>query len=81
MLQPFTTLVMVFIAISFVFGPLRSVTMGQRIMAGVIVGLLFHYAQQFLGHVTIIFSLTPFLAALVPLVVSFAIGVYLLKRV
>ncbi|MAA59225.1 MAG: LPS export ABC transporter permease LptG [Pseudomonadales bacterium] len=80
-LQPFTTLVMVFIAISFVFGPLRSVTMGQRIMAGVIVGLLFHYAQQFLGHVTIIFSPTPFLAALVPLVVSFAIGVYLLKRV
>lgn len=80
-LQPFTTLVMVFIAISFVFGPLRSVTMGQRIMAGVIVGLLFHYAQQFLGHVTIIFSLTPFLAAIVPLVVSFGIGVYLLKRV
>lgn len=80
-LQPFTTLVMVFIAISFVFGPLRSVTMGQRIMAGVIVGLLFHYAQQFLGHVTIIFSLTPFVAAVVPLVVSFVVGVYLLKRV
>ncbi|MEE2731142.1 MAG: LPS export ABC transporter permease LptG [Pseudomonadota bacterium] len=80
-LQPFTTLVMVFIAISFVFGPLRSVTMGQRIMAGVIVGLLFHYAQQFLGHVTIIFSLTPFMAAMVPLVVSFGVGVYLLRRV
>ena len=80
-LQPFTTLVMVFIAISFVFGPLRSVTMGQRIMAGVIVGLLFHYAQQFLGHVTIIFSLTPFMAAMVPLVVSFVVGVYLLRRV
>ena len=80
-LQPLTTLVMVFIAISFVFGPLRSVTMGQRIMAGIIVGLLFHYSQQFLGHVTIIFNLTPFLAAIVPLVVSFGIGVYLLKRV
>ncbi|MAR90729.1 MAG: LPS export ABC transporter permease LptG [Pseudomonadota bacterium] len=80
-LQPLTTLVMVFIAISFVFGPLRSVTMGQRLMAGIIVGLLFHYAQQFLGHVTIIFSLTPFLAAAIPLVVSLFIGVYLLKRV
>ncbi|AUM11919.1 LPS export ABC transporter permease LptG [Ketobacter alkanivorans] len=80
-LQPFTTLVMVFIAISFVFGPLRSVTMGQRIMAGVIVGLLFHYAQQLLGHITIIFNLTPFLAAAVPLVASFLLGVYLLKRV
>jgi len=80
-LQPLTTLVMVFIAISFVFGPLRSVTMGQRLMAGIIVGLLFHYAQQLLGHVTIIFNLTPFLAAIVPLLVSLVIGVYLLKRV
>jgi lipopolysaccharide export system permease protein len=80
-LQPATTLVMVFIAISFVFGPLRSVTMGQRIMAGIIVGLLFHYAQQFLGHVTAIFNLTPFVAAMLPVLLSFVIGVYLLKRV
>ena len=80
-LQPLTTLVMVFIAISFVFGPLRSVSMGQRIMAGVIVGLLFHYAQQFLGHVTIIFNIMPFLAAAVPVTLCFFIAVYLLRRV
>ena len=80
-MQPLTTLVMVFIAISFVFGPLRSVSMGQRIMAGVIVGLLFHYAQQFLGHVTIIFNIMPFLAAAVPVTLCFFIAVYLLRRV
>ncbi len=80
-LQPLTTLVMVFIAISFVFGPLRSVSMGQRIMAGVIVGLLFHYAQQFLGHVTIIYDLTPFLAASLPVVFCFGVAVLLLRRI
>jgi len=80
-LQPATTLVMVFIAISFIFGPLRSVSMGQRLMAGIIVGLLFHYAQQFLGHITIIFSIAPLMAALVPLLVCLFIGIYLLRRV
>lgn len=80
-LQPFTTLVMVFIAISFVFGPLRSVSMGQRIMAGVIVGLLFHYAQQFLGHITIIFDIMPFMAAAVPVVLCLLVAIYLLRRV
>ncbi len=80
-LQPITTLVMVFIAISFVFGPLRSVTMGQRIMAGAVVGLLFHYSQQFLGHITIIFDLTPFVAAAIPIAVSLVLGVFLLRRV
>lgn len=81
LLQPITTLVMVFIAISFVFGPLRSVSMGQRIMAGAVVGLLFHYAQQFLGHITIIFNIAPFMAAILPVVLSLAIGVWLLRRV
>lgn len=80
-LQPMTTLVMVFIAISFIFGPLRSVSMGQRLMAGIIVGLLFHYAQQFLGHVTIIFHIPPLLAAVVPLLICLGIGIYLLRRV
>ncbi len=80
-LQPFTTLVMVFIAISFIFGPLRSVSMGQRLMTGIVVGLLFHYAQEFLGHVTIIFNIDPLVASLVPLVVCLFIGIYLLRRV
>lgn len=80
-LQPLTTVAMVFIAISFIFGPLRSVSMGQRIMVGVIVGLLFHYAQQLLGHATIIFNVHPLLAALLPIVFCLILGTYLMKRV
>ena len=80
-LQPLTTIVMVFIAISFVFGPLRSVTMGQRITAGVLVGLTFHYAQQLLGHASLIYNIPPLLSALLPMLVCLAIGVVLLRRV
>lgn len=79
--QPATTIVMVFIAISFVFGPLRSVTMGQRITAGVLVGLTFHYAQQLLGHASMIYDMPPLLGALMPMLVCLAAGVWLLRRV
>lgn len=80
-LQPVATIVMVFIAISFIFGPLRSVTMGQRITAGVVTGLGFNYAQELLGHVSIVFSVSPLIAAGIPILICFAAGVYLLKRV
>lgn len=79
--QPITTIVMVFIAISFVFGPLRSVTMGQRITAGVLVGLLFHYAQQLLGHASIIYNIPPLLGAMLPMLICLVVGVTLLRRV
>lgn len=79
--QPITTIVMVFIAISFVFGPLRSVTMGQRITAGVLVGLLFHYAQQLLGHASLIYDIPPLMGALIPMLVCLVTGVLLLRRV
>lgn len=79
--QPFATVVMVFIAISFIFGPLRSVTMGQRITAGVVVGLIFNYAQELLGHVSIVFDVSPVIAAGIPILICFAVGVYLLRRI
>ena len=49
LLMPVATMGMVLIAISFVFGPLREVTMGLRVAAGIVAGLTFHYGQQFLG--------------------------------
>lgn len=78
--QPATSIVMVFIAISFIFGPLRSVTMGQRIVTGVVVGLVFTYAQELLGHVSVVYRVPPFVAAGVPVVVFLAVGIRLLHK-
>lgn len=80
-LQPIATVVMVFIAISFIFGPLRSVTMGQRITAGVVVGLLFNYAQELLGHVSIVFNVSPLIAAGIPIMICAGVGIVLLRRI
>jgi len=79
-LQPLTTAVLVLVAISFVFGPLRSVTMGFRVFSGVIVGLIFKYAQDLLGPSSLVFGFNPIYATLIPVFVCLVVGIYLLRR-
>lgn len=79
-LMPVGTAVMVLVAISFVFGPLRSVTMGFRVFTGLIVGLLFKYMQDFLGPMSLVFGFNPVLAILVPIAVSALVGIVLMRR-
>lgn len=79
-LMPLGTAVMVIVAISFVFGPLRSVTMGFRVFTGLIVGLLFKYMQDLLGPMSLVFGFNPVLAILLPIVINGLVGAYLLRR-
>lgn len=81
LLRPLATLGMVLIAISFVFGPMREVSMGVRLTGGVAAGLLFHYGQQFFGHLSLVFDASPVLAAMVPPAICLVLGVVLLRRV
>ncbi len=80
LLQPLASLSLVFIAISFVFGPLRQVTMGFRIFIGVIVGIIFSTVQHILGPISLVYGLTPILAVSLPVFVCLGIGLLLLKR-
>lgn len=79
-LRPLATIALVLVAISFVFGPLRSVTMGFRVFTGIIVGLLFKYLQDLLGPTTLVFGLSPILAILVPIGICVVVGALLIKR-
>ena len=79
-LQPLATAGLVMIAISFIFGPLRQVTMGFRIFTGVIVGIIFRTSQDLLGPSSLIFGFSPLIAVLVPIVVCLFVGAILLKR-
>lgn len=79
-LQPVVTVALVLMAISFVFGPLRSVTLGQRIFTGVLVGFVFRIIQQLLGPASQVFGFSPLLAVLLPAFVCGLLGVVLLRR-
>lgn len=79
-LQPLVTAALVLLAISFIFGPLRSVTLGQRVFTGVLVGFVFKIVQDLLGPSSLVFGFSPLVAVLLPASVCALVGFYLLKR-
>ncbi|WP_372964052.1 LPS export ABC transporter permease LptG [Marinobacter sp.] len=79
-LMPLGTAVMVLVAISFVFGPLRSVTMGFRVFTGLLVGLLFKYMQDLLGPMSMVYGFNPLIAVLAPILVNAAVGAVLMRK-
>jgi lipopolysaccharide export system permease protein len=80
-IQPLTTVVMMILAIPFVFGPLRSSSMGAKLLTGVSVGFGFHMMNHFFGPVAQVFQWPPAIAALAPTLCFALLGVYLMKRV
>ena len=79
-LQPFATTSLVIIAISFIFGPLRQVTTGYRVVTGVIVGVIFQMSQDLLGPSSVVFGFSPLVAVIIPILLCFIIGALLLRR-
>ena len=79
-LQPLVTAALVLMAISFIFGPLRSVTLGQRVFTGVLVGFTFRIAQDLLGPSSLVFGFSPLFAVLVPAAICTLAGFWLLRR-
>ncbi len=79
-MQPVSIAVMMFLAVSFIFGPMRSVSMGARILSGVLFGFVFYMANQSFGPISLVFNLPPFLGATLPLIVFAMLGYGLMKR-
>lgn len=79
-LQPLVTAALVLMAISFVFGPLRSVTLGQRVFTGVVVGFVFRIAQDLLGPASLVFGFAPIVAVILPALICAGFGFWLLRR-
>jgi len=77
--QPIATLVMILLAIPVVFGPLRTVSMGLRILTGVVMGFSFYILNQFLGPFSLVYQVPPFIAAAFPTVLFALIATFLLK--
>jgi lipopolysaccharide export system permease protein len=78
--QPISIGVMVLLALSFVFGPLRTVTMGARILMGVVAGFTFYLASETFGPISLVYSLPPFLGAVVPSALFTFIAVVQLRK-
>jgi lipopolysaccharide export system permease protein len=78
--QPLSTLVMALVAIPFIFGPLRSVGVGLRLLSGIMVGLIFFMANKFLGPFSLVYQVPPLIASLITPVIFFFFAVFLFWR-
>lgn len=80
LLSPFAILSLVIVACSFVFGSLRTHSLGLRIVVALIFGLLFSYIQDLTSFVALATGASPLLMVLLPIIGSAALGFYLIKR-
>jgi lipopolysaccharide export system permease protein len=78
--SPFAVIAMMLLAASTVFGPLRTVPMGVRIVTGVVLGFSFHISNQVFGPMSLLYSVPPSLGAFGPSLLFLGVAVYLLKR-
>ncbi len=77
---PITLLGLVFVGVSFVFGPLREGSIGFRIFVGVMIGIIFKVSQDLLGPSSIVFGFSPMLVAVVPILGCILLGGILMFR-
>lgn len=79
-IQPVSIGIMMLLAIPFIFGPLRTATMGSRFLAGASVGFGFYMLDRFFGPVSLVYQLPPAIAALIPSLVFALAGGLMLRR-
>lgn len=80
LIQPVSIGVMLLLALSFIFGPLRSVTTGARIILGVLTGFGFFIVNEVFGPLSMVYSFPPLIGALAPSLLVAAISLQLLRK-
>lgn len=77
---PFSVAVMMLMALSFIFGPLRSVPMGVRVVTGISFGFLFYVLDQIFGPLSLVYNMQPVFGALLPSMAFLIISIVMLLR-
>lgn len=78
--SPFTTAVMLLLAIPFVFSNLRHAGMGFRLFIGILLGLGFYLFNRGFGYFSVLYGLPAVLGAILPTLLFFLAALYLLRR-
>jgi len=80
-ITPLSTLVMLLIALPFVFGSLRSGSAGQRLMIGILIGVGYFIIGKIMNHLGQVYGLHPLLSATLPMLIVLVYGLFALTRV
>jgi lipopolysaccharide export system permease protein len=75
------TLAMLFLAVPLVIGNGRSMSIGQRIFVGAVIGAAFFLLNRALSYMAVVYGIPPALTAFLPALVLAAVTSALLHRV
>ena len=78
--QPVSVGVMMLLALSFIFGSLRSVTAGARIVTGICFGFLFYVVNEIFGQISVVYNMSAVFGALMPSLLFIVMIWWLLSR-
>lgn len=80
LILPLTTAVMMILAIPFIFGPLRSSTMGYKLLAGASMGFGFYILNRVFGTMSQVLQWPGLVAAIAPTLFFAVLGLYIMQR-
>ncbi len=72
LVNPLVTLVMLMVAVPFVLTVRREIGTGQRVVAGVVIGLGFHLFDKMFAHMGLVYELNPLFAVSFPTLLALA---------
>lgn len=80
LLAPLAYIAMLVVAMPFVFGPQRTAGTGQRLLIGLLLGLLFFLSNYLLGNVVLLYGFPPLVGATAPTLLFLGAGFFALHR-
>ena len=80
LIQPITLIAMILLAMLFIFGSTRDVTLGRKIFFGIALGLSFEMLSRIASVMALSLDLSPFLSTILPSTVVMFISIILLLQ-
>ena len=79
-LKPIATVLMLFLAMPYIFGRMRSTNTSKRIVIGLFIGIVFFIISSILPNLGLIIGIHPLISAILPLVVFAILGQYIFRH-
>ncbi len=79
-LKPIATVLMLFLAMPYIFGRMRSTNTSKRIVIGLFIGIIFFIISSILPNLGLIIGIHPLISAILPLVVFAILGQYIFRH-
>ncbi|HIP95021.1 MAG TPA: LPS export ABC transporter permease LptG [Leucothrix sp.] len=78
---PLSALVMLILAMPFLFGSTRGGGAGQRVFIGIVVGIVFYLVNRSINELGIVYGFSAILSAFVPSLIFLGVGMFALTRI